>query len=434
MKINQKTQYIHTHEGAKAKRINPEQQLRRSVLSCLLFEKEFYEDGERIASRILSACDKCSFDVVSRLAVEARKSHGLRHVPLLLLLALIKKGGKVASVINEVISRPDELAELLAIYWKDGKKPIPKQMKIGLSKAFNKFNEYQFAKWNRDNAIKLRDVMFLVHPKPKDDQQAEIFKKLADKTLEAPDTWEVRLSGGEDKREVFEDLLKRNKLGYIALLKNLRNMLGSGVDVALIQEALLNNKSQGVLPYQFIAAAEYGGARLEPVIEKAMLKNIENRSKIKGKTVLLVDVSGSMGWGMAGLSKMRRLDAACGLAILLSSQCENLRVITFSNQAVEVPPRQGFALRDAVLNSQPHMGTYLGATVKVVDRDFEYDRMIVITDEQSHDPVPDPKGNAYMINVASNKNGVGYGPWTHIDGFSQSVVDYIQELELANNN
>ncbi len=60
-----------------------------------------------------------------------------------------------------------------------------------------------------------------------------------------------------------------------------------------------------------------------------------------------------------------------------------------------------------------------------------YDRLIVITDEQSHDSVPAPRGKGYVINVASNQNGVGYGPWTHIDGWSEAVVEYIAELEAA---
>jgi hypothetical protein len=54
-------------------------------------------------------------------------------------------------------------------------------------------------------------------------------------------------------------------------------------------------------------------------------------------------------------------------------------------------------------------------------RKDEFDRLLVITDEQSHDNVPAPKGKGYVINVASNKNGVGYGKWTHIDGWSESV-------------
>ncbi len=55
--------------------------------------------------------------------------------------------------------------------------------------------------------------------------------------------------------------------------------------------------------------------------------------------------------------------------------------------------------------------------------------MVVITDEQSHDQVPAPRGRGYVINVASNRNGVGYGAWMHVDGWSEAVVEFIAELE-----
>lgn len=89
------------------------------------------------------------------------------------------------------------------------------------------------------------------------------------------------------------------------------------------------------------------------------------------------------------------------------------------------------ALRDAVINSQHHGGTYLGAAVATVDEACDYDRLVVFTDEQSHDSVPAPKGKGYMINVASYKNGIDYGAWTHITGFSESVIEYIREAEAG---
>ena len=64
----------------------------------------------------------------------------------------------------------------------------------------------------------------------------------------------------------------------------------------------------------------------------------------------------------------------------------------------------------------------------------KYDRIVIITDEQSHDRVPAPRGRGYVINVASARNGVGYGPWLHIDGFSEAVLDYIRESERTNIN
>jgi hypothetical protein len=92
------------------------------------------------------------------------------------------------------------------------------------------------------------------------------------------------------------------------------------------------------------------------------------------------------------------------------------------------------ALRDALAHNQPNGGTFLGASLKQVDSEVRegYDRLVVITDEQSHDQVPAARGRGYVINVASNQNGVGYGVWTHVDGWSEAVVDYIAELEAGN--
>jgi hypothetical protein len=102
-------------------------------------------------------------------------------------------------------------------------------------------------------------------------------------------------------------------------------------------------------------------------------------------------------------------------------------VYTFSDDLVAVPARHGFALRDAISGSQKHGGTRLGHALNALRE--TYDRIVVITDEQSHNSVPGPRATGYMINVASYKNGVGYGKWTHIDGWSEAVVDYIRSFE-----
>jgi len=431
MRLNTQTR-LHTHEGAPAKHINPEDQLKRSLLSCFLWEKEFYEDGESIASRIHTLADQCSPEFVSKLAIEARLSFKLRHAPLWLMLSLIKRGGPlVADTIYQVVNRPDELSELVVMYWKDGKKPLSAQMKKGLAKAFTKFNEYQFAKWNRPYDIKIRDVMFMVHPKALNDDQQKVFDKLANKELDPPNTWESRMTAGEDKKAVFTDLLKTGKLGYMALLRNLRNMVDSGVDRELVCNGILK-PSASVLPYRFIAAAK-AAPTFERQLDEAMIKMLESMDKLKGKTALVVDVSLSMSWALSSRSDLMRIDAANGLAILLSGICDDLRVFTFSNSVVEVPPRKGMALGDAIWNSQPNRGTDLGGAVNEIINNIAHDRMIIISDEQSSTRVPDPvRGtNAYMINVASSKNGLGYGPWTHIDGFSEACIEFIQQHEAT---
>lgn len=417
-----------THEGAPAARMTPEQALRRSVLSCLLWEREFYEEGEDIAARILRLADEVPAVKLAALAIEARTDFNLRHVPLLLLTALVKKGGPiVGDTIAQVIQRADELTELLAIYWKGGKRPLSKQMKVGLAKAFMKFDAYQLAKYDRANAVRLRDVLFLTHAKPKDGEQAALWAKLAANELEAPDTWEVALSGGADKKETFERLVRDGNLGYLALLRNLRNMVEAGCDEALIKEAIIarQNGDHRVLPFRYVAAAR-AAPRLEPAIDQALSESIAGMPVLSGKTVVLVDVSGSMDERLSARSDLKRIDAAAALASIING---DLRVFTFSNSIAEVPPRRGMAGIDAVIRSQPHGGTNLGAALNWLHANVTYDRLIVITDEQSHDRVGNPKGLGYMINVASAKNGVGYGPWVHIDGFSEAVLRFIGEHE-----
>lgn len=420
-----------THEGAPAKRINAELQLRRSVLACMLWENTFYEDGQSIAERIQSLIAQVNPAKVSALAIEAREKMKLRHVPLWIvreMSRLPKHKAFVADTLSSVIQRADELAEFVSLYWLEKRQPLSAQVKKGLAQAFQKFNAYQLAKYDREGAVKLRDVLFLCHAKPKDKEQEAIWKQLVDGTLPIPNTWENRLSAGEDKKIVWEAMLKENELGALALLRNLRNMASVNVDENIIFSALEKMKVERVLPFRFISAAKYA-PQWESHLEKAMLKCLEGRSKLEGKTVLLIDVSGSMDAAISSKSDLMRFDAANGLAILARELCESVAVYSFSSNLVRVPDRRGFALRDAISNSQSHSSTYLGQAVTTINEKETYDRLIVLTDEQSHDAVPNAKAKGYLINVAANKNGIGYGAWTHIDGWSEAVFDYIGENE-----
>jgi hypothetical protein len=424
-----------THEGAPAHNISTELQLRRSVLACLLWESQFYEDGVEISGRIAELVPKVAAEKVACLAVEAREKMKLRHAPLLLVREMARHAthrGCVAETLAQVIQRADELAEFVAIYWKDGRVPLSAQVKKGLAAAFPKFDAYALAKYDRGGPIKLRDVLFLAHAKPRDEAQAEVWKRLIAGELTAPDTWEVALSSGADKREAWERLLREQKLGALALLRNLRNMRDVGVDESLVLAALGSMSTARVLPFRFLAAARYA-PQWEEALEQAMLKCVasqeKTQEKLRGKTVVLVDVSGSMTAPLSHRSEMQRTDAAYGLAVLLREIGEKVAVFSFSDTLVEVPARRGFALRDAIDKSQRHNSTQLGKAVTELNQKHGYDRLIVITDEQAHDTVPAPHGKGYVINVASYKNGVGYGKWTHIDGWSESVVEYIRTLE-----
>jgi hypothetical protein len=420
-----------THEGAPAVAVTPELALRRSVLACMLWEDEFYESGVAIAGRVRELVPKVDAAKVAELAVEARTAMKLRHAPLLLVREMARHAthkALVAETMVRVIQRADELAEFVAIYWKDGRAPLSGQVKKGLAAAFPKFDEYALAKYDREGAVRLRDVLFLCHAKPRDAEQAALWKRLVDSELATPDTWEVALSAGGDKREHWTRLLAERKLGSLALLRNLRNMKDAGVSEDLVTGALDAMKTDRVLPFRFLAAARYA-PQWEAELERAMFRAVADRERLAGHTVILVDVSGSMVAPLSRKSEMLRTDAAYGLAVLLREIAEKVSIYTFSDSVKLVPARRGFALRDAMDASLPHGGTRLGAALEAITERF--DRIVVVTDEQSHDRAPAPKGKGYMINVASAKNGVGYGKWNHIDGWSEAVIEYIRELERS---
>jgi hypothetical protein len=428
-----------THEGARAYNINAEQELRRSVMACLLWEDSFYESGEAIADRITGLVAKVAPEAVRKIAYEARTEQKLRHVPLLLAVAMAKLPShkhEVAATVESIIQRPDELAEILAIYSRGikGKVKFSHGMRKGVARAFTKFDEYSLAKYNQDNDIKLRDVLFLTHPKPIDDEQAKLWERLINGELKTPDTWEVAISaakGNADQtRDEWHRLLVEKKLGALALLRNLRNMASAGVDEKLIRQSITEMKTERVLPFRFVSAARYAPQH-EDVLEQAMLKSLEQFDKLPGKTAILVDNSGSMyGTKVSAKSELDRSDAACALAILVREICEQAVVISFSDSAAVVPNRRGFALRDAIKKGTAVSGTMTQNALFKAEKEG-YDRIIVITDEQSHQSItgPRPGSKAYFINVASYQNGIGYGPWTHIDGWSEAVLQYIVAAE-----
>ena len=268
------------HEGALAWRMTPEWELYTTVVTTMGVEDKFYEGGEERVRRIADLVRKVEPEFVAQLAVYTREEMHLRSVPLLLLVELANchQGDSLVSrAVGRTIQRADEITELLMCYlWRTGKSDLSGlscQLRKGLAEAFNKFDEYQFAKYNRKNRkVTLRDALALVHPKPKDDRQADIFRKIKSDTLETPVTWETELSAvgqrhfdskeekEEAKREVWRKLVQSRRIGYMATLRNLRNMLGLGMDDETMQmvcdyiadpEAVRKSKQ---LPFRFLSA------------------------------------------------------------------------------------------------------------------------------------------------------------------------------------
>lgn len=448
----QPTRY--THEGAVAAKITPYDELYRSVMACLLFEDNFYEDGQSISDRIQSLVQKVNNQKVLDLIKEAKFKMYLRHAPLLLAKALINKDENfrknVRPVLASIMKRPDDLTAFLSLYWADGKKPIPASVKKAFVEALNKFDEYQLAKYKQDDkVIKLRDIVKLVHPTG----NVELFDKLCKGELNTPDTWEVAISAISKNdpeyvtkiKEAWTRLIVENRLGALAFLRNIRNMDNANVGKALIKEKMSELKVNKIFPYQFISAAR-NNPNYEDELEKLFFKAFEQTTKLKGETAILVDVSGSMDSKMSYKSEMTFMDSACSLAMIAREICENPYIFSFSDKTILVPNRRGFALRDAIVKSQSHWGTELFKSVtnvcKALKQGEKLDRMVIITDEQAFDngrteayEITKKLGiPVYVLNVSTNRNGIGYREnWVNISGFSDKVFDYIIAREGLEN-
>lgn len=468
MKTNKRptTPARYTHGGTIAANINAAQELQRSVMACLLWEDEFYENGSSNAARIKALVPKVKPEKVAAIATIARTDMHLRHVPLLLVREMARYDTHrpyVESTLYNVIQRADEMAEFLSIYWREGKTPLANSVKRGLARSFDKFDEYQFGKYKgRTNNISLQDVIRLVHPSPGDckctqqghccnTDKSDLYGRIARNELATPDTWEVNLSAndGQPKRQKWTRLLQEQRLGGMALLRNLRNMEQAGVDEQLIRDALLNMNTNRILPFRFIAAAK-AAPRYEHEIETAMLRGLQQAPKLPGKTLVVIDVSGSMyGSSLSAKSDMDRALAASALGAIARELCENSVIyatagndITRVHRTELVPNRRGMALVDAIYGLSTPLGgggIFLkSVTDYLKEREKTCDRMIVITDEQdtSRDPASSPKlvqpfgKHNYMINVASYRNGIGYDKWTHIDGWSDAVFKYMLAVEM----
>lgn len=461
--------------GAVASRTDQLNELQRSVLACMLWEDIAYEGGETVAARIARLVPQVKPLDVAELALAARSEQNLRHVPLLLAREMARHETHkpfVAATLNSVIQRPDELTEFLSIYWKDGKQMLSNQAKKGLGLAFQKFDEYQLAKYNKDQSIKLRDVLFLSHAKPVDKAQGKLWKKLiggycavcwqrqdkhkakhafVEAKLATPDTWEVSLSAteGENKKEAWERLLATpNKMGAMALIRNLANFERAGVERSFVREALKNCNPEKVLPFRFITAVKHAPS-YQADLENLMLRAIEGKKILKGRTIVLIDVSGSMGARLSGKSEMSRMECGASLSILLRELCEDVAFYatggndsTVVHKTELVPSHRGFALRDAILQSAGRLGGGGIFLNQCMDYTFKAekkaDRVIVITDEQDTGKVDPNTANAwgkrnYIINISVEKGGIAYKKFEHINGFSERVFDYIAALEKLKN-
>lgn len=494
MRFNGSTQgkdKVSNYEGAPAYRLSPKWYLYTAVVTSALSNK-FYETADDRLKTIRTLIAQTDPQFVARLAVYAREQMNLRSIPVALAVELSKihtGDSLVSRLTSKIIQRADEITELLAYYQLSNNRKamkklnrLSKQIQYGLQAAFNKFDEYQFAKYNRTTEVTLRDALFLVHPKPKDDNQQVLFNKIVEGKLETPYTWETELSAlgqtkfaSEQEKAVafkakWEELIDSGKLGYMALLRNLRNILKSEVSATHVQqicetlaseERVLKSKQ---LPFRFLAAYRelseiHSGcaSRVMDAIEKAVTVSARNIAGFDESTKVLVacDVSGSMQHAISSHSVIKNYDIGLMLGMLLKSRCANVVSGIFGDRwkIVNLPDSGVLSNVDAFYKREGEVGYATNGHLVIrdlIDRQTVMDKIMLFTDCQlwnsrGNDSMQDvwkkykviaPNAKLYLFDLA----GYGATPLNItandvylIAGWSDKIFDMLAALDNGEN-
>ncbi|MES2703646.1 MAG: TROVE domain-containing protein [Bacteroidota bacterium] len=414
---------ITNHEGAKAYAMTPEAELYAAVATAGLSDT-FYEKSDTRVARIQELMQKTDAEYVAKLAVYTRTQMNLRSVPLVLAVELAKQNSGnpvVSKAVAGVVRRADEISELLAYYQlannRTGTKRLnrlSRQVQKGLAESFNKFDEYQFAKYDRATEVTLRDALFLVHPKAKDEGQQAVFNKIAKKELAVPYTWETELSAlgqaehtsAEEKQAAlkakWEALIDSSKIGYMALLRNLRNIINAGVSPTHINKVcLLLADAKAVagskqLPFRFLAAyrevlqlsSDYSSMVLT-ALELAVLASAQNIKGFGETTSVLIacDVSRSMQNPVSAKSKILHYDIALMLGMLLQSRCKRVVTGMFGDtwKVINMPGRSVLGNVQEYYKREGEVGYATNGYLVIDDlikRNVKIDKVMLFTDCQ----------------------------------------------------
>ncbi len=422
------------HAGEIAYTVTPELELYATVVTASLSD-QFYEKADKKIERIRELISKVNPLFVAQLAVYTREQMHLRSVPMVLAieLARVHTGDQLVSkLVSRIIQRADEITELLAYYQaanqRDGMKKLgklSKQLQRGIALAFNKFDEYQFAKYNRDAEVKLRDALFLSHPKAKDEAQQILFNKIVNNELATPYTWEVELSvlgqqafeKDTDRQTAvkakWEELIDSGKLGYMALLRNLRNILLNGVSQAHISKVanrLANEwevRKSKQLPFRFLAA--YRELKeVNSLYTSLILNALEDAVKVSAANItgfdietnvlLACDVSGSMQTFVSPRSRIQNYDIGLMLAMLLQSRSKAVVSGFFGDtwKIVNLASNQILANVDELRRREGEVGYSTNGYLVIkdlIDRKVVMDKVLIFTDCQ----LWNSNGNGYTI-------------------------------------
>lgn len=434
--------------------------LRRVTLANLLFESNYYQTSDTIMKQIEDLVQKVNPFHVIELALECRFDQKLRHTPLWLLLLVNEyyknKGISIAEPLAKIATRPDMLMDFLGMAKAryGSFKPISKPIKKGLKMAFNNYDDYQIAKYKKSNLeMSLLDVVRLIHPTPTPKNEKAL-KELVTGDLKGANTWEVALSTGADKKETFERMITENSLGAMAVLRNIRNMKEASLSRPMIKQAISQVKSNWLTPLNFLAAQRIAPEFTDDLNE-AMKRSFASY-KIKGTTILAIDVSGSMGGLTSKYSNFSRMDLAFALAAVASYVFEDLiLVFTAGSDSIKKGAHVVWANSkglgifgdiNSIKNKVGGGGIFTYQLTKwLEDNGYAKDaeRLVVISDSQDIDamygvktnPITSPYKNSYIIDISTNTHGIKTGVWTaEINGWSDKVFQYIAAVEDINKN
>lgn len=388
-----------SYEGGEVYEKNPAEEWLNFLFSSYL-EDGFYESRNTQCERLLDLTANMIVtygpEFVGKAAMFARKELGMRSVSQVVaaMLNVVKFDDKRAFFRN-FCNRPDDVSEVFSILDYFNIKRSHALVR-GFGDYLSSITPYTLGKYKlARKQYNMYDLINITHA------HSLAIDAYKNGTLESPDTWEVAISTAaneEGRSAEWKRLVEEHKLGYMALIRNLRNILAAdGVDRAWIEEylcpAIKNTYSiqkSMVFPYQIYSAYKNMGSDNPAVIhalEQAFMIALSNMPKLAGDTLVILDVSGSMTSPISARSSItiREVGAVYAMCILLTS--ENSDVIKFATHAKKFK----FDLNDNLFHQIEKLdaaenlgyGTELWGAYNCADR--KYDRIMLISDMQIMD-------------------------------------------------
>lgn len=300
--------------GGEAYSLSPEMKM-VSILLTSFAKDQYYRSAKTTYSELISLLKEVDPLFAAQASIYARTEFGMRSITHVLAAELAPYlTGKpwAKNFYSKIVYRPDDMVEIFA-YLQIDKRKMSHAMRRGFALAFRKFDSYQLAKYRCENKkVKLVDMVKLVHPKYTENSPTT---GLIKGNLKSKDTWESKLTVAgqtanseqekqELKKEAWIELVESGRIGYMALLKNLRNIVQQAPQlINTACEQLLDReriKKSLVLPFRYATAVQElykinGTRQIIVALNQAAEIACDNVPKFPGKTVIAVDVSGSMG-------------------------------------------------------------------------------------------------------------------------------------------